>query len=314
VLLKDIMDKHPASPDGRGADRRRLLVVFNPVAGRRHRRRFEATLEALRALGCALELRETEGAGHAGELAAAADPDVFDALVVAGGDGTINEAINGLIPAGARRAALPLAIVPLGTANVLAAEVGLSTRPQSVARTIAGGRVQSIALGRANGRLFTVMAGAGFDAHVVAGVDTALKRRIGKGAYLWQSARQLVRSSWPRYQVEVDGRRFEAASVIVARGRFYAGRFVVAPDARLEAPEFQVCLFGRGGAWNALRYAAALGLGLLPRLRDYRIVPGREVTIEGPADDPLQGDGDVIARLPVSIKILPDALDLIVPN
>jgi diacylglycerol kinase family enzyme len=254
VLLKDIMDKHPASPDGRGADRRRLLVVFNPVAGRRHRRRFEATLEALRALGCALELRETEGAGHAGELAAAADPDVFDALVVAGGDGTINEAINGLIPAGARRAALPLAIVPLGTANVLAAEVGLSTRPQSVARTIAGGRVQSIALGRANGRLFTVM------------------------------------------------------------GRFYAGRFVVAPDARLEAPEFQVCLFGRGGAWNALRYAAALGLGLLPRLRDYRIVPGREVTIEGPADDPLQGDGDVIARLPVSIKILPDALDLIVPN
>ena len=307
------MKKQPPSPDDRGTDSRRLLVIFNPTAGRRHRRRFEATLEALRGLGCPMELRETKGTGHAGELAAPADPDAFDALVVAGGDGTINEAINGLIPAGARRAALPLAIVPLGTANVLAAEIGLSTRPQSVARTIAGGFVKSIALGRADGRLFTIMAGVGFDAHVVAGVDTALKRRIGKGAYLWQSARQLVGSSWPRYRVEVDGRRFEAASVIVAKGRFYAGRFVVAPAARLEAPEFQVCLFGRGGAWNALRYATALGLGLLPRLPDYSIVPGREVTIEGPAGDPVQGDGDVIARLPVSIEVLPGALDLIVP-
>ena len=296
------------------ADPRRLLVIFNPTAGRRHRRRFEATLAALRARGCPLELRETRHAGHAAELAAAVDSKAFDIVVAAGGDGTINEAVNGLIAADAGKACLPLAVLPLGTANVLAAEIGLSADPETLARTIAEGEITSVSLGRANGRIFIMMAGAGFDAHVVAGVDGALKRRIGKGAYFWQAARLLFAFAYPDYRVTLDGESFPAASVIVAKGRFYGGRFVCAPDARLEASEFQVCLFGRRGPWNALRYAAALGRGRLPRLADVRILAARRVTIEGPADDPIQGDGDIIARLPVTLEVLPAALGIVMPR
>jgi diacylglycerol kinase (ATP) len=298
--------------------RRRLLVVFNPTAGRRRQGRLAATLRHLQSAGCDLALRETTARGDAErfarEAAALTNGAAADLFVVAGGDGTINEAVNGLIAA---RNGVPLpalAVVPLGTANVLAQEIGLSTVPAAIARDIAAGLPRAIHIGAANGRCFTMMAGAGFDAHVVAGVSPALKRRLGKLAYVLESVRQLFRFGFPRYRVTIDGSVHDAASVIVAKGHFYGGRFVCAPEARLEAPEFQVCLFERGGRWNAVRYALALALGRLPRLGDYRIVGGRSVVIEGPPGDPVQGDGDIIARLPVCIELVSQPLRVVMPG
>lgn len=292
---------------------RRLLIIYNPTAGQRRRRRFEAVLAALRAQGCRLDLRQTAGPGDAEAMARAADPGAADLIVAAGGDGTVNEVVNGLAGGGGPGGGLPLAVLPLGTANVLAAEIGLAMDPAALARTIAEGPARPIALGQANGRLFSVMLGVGFDAQVVDRVDQGLKRRVGKGAYLWEAARLLRRFDFPEYRVSLDGVSHSAASVIVAKGHFYGGRFVCAPEARLEEPLFQVCLFARPGAWNALRYAAALGLGRLGRLPDYRVLPAREVRIEGPEGDPAQGDGDIIARLPVSVRVLPKALKIVMP-
>jgi YegS/Rv2252/BmrU family lipid kinase len=302
-------DKRPAP--ARAA--RRVTVLFNPAAGGRRRGRLEQTLQLLRESGCAITVQATAARGDAEDMARAygAAAPASDLLVVAGGDGTINEALNGLLANGA---AAPLALVPLGTANVLAAEIGLVTTPAVVARTIAQGVAADAHVGIANGRCFAAMAGVGFDAHVVANVGLDLKRRLGKGAYVVESIRQLFRFRFPRYRVTVDGQAYEAASVIVAKGHYYAGRFVCAPEARLDRPEFHVCLFERGGRWNAIRYAIALALGRLPRLADFRIVRGRTVTIDGPAGDPLQGDGDIIARLPARIEIAPRPLRLIMPR
>jgi YegS/Rv2252/BmrU family lipid kinase len=302
------------STAARGGDGtpRRLLIVYNPAAGQRRRRRFEAVLGALRARGCPLDLRETAGPGDAEALARAAVPGAADLVVAAGGDGTVNEVVNGLA-SGAAPGTLPLAVLPLGTANVLAAEIGLDFAPRALARTIAEGRARPVALGQANDRLFSVVLGAGFDAHAVAGVDMRLKRWIGKGAYVWEATRQLFVFGFPEYRVALDGTRHRAASVIVAKGRYYAGRFVVAPEGRLEAPEFRVCLFTRPGAWHALRYAAALGLRRLDRLPNVRVLPAREVVIEGPEGDPVQGDGDILTRLPVTVRVLPEALKLVMP-
>jgi YegS/Rv2252/BmrU family lipid kinase len=265
-------------------------------------------LQATGARGDAERFAREAGAGMNGFAA-------LDLLAIAGGDGTINEAVNGLIavagPNG--QASLPLAIVPLGTANVLAREIGQSFSPSVAAQTAIGGAPRKIYLGQANGRCFTIMAGAGFDAHVVANVSTTLKLRIGKLAYVWEALRQLFRFPYQRYRVTVDGVAYDAASVVVAKGRLYAGPYVAAPDARLDRPEFQVCLFQRGGRWNAVRYAVALAMGVLPKLGDYRIVTGREVRIDGPAGDPVQGDGDIIAHLPAEIRLAPVALSLMAP-
>jgi YegS/Rv2252/BmrU family lipid kinase len=292
---------------------RNVTVIYNPTAGRRRRRRFEATLAALRALGCAARLLQTTGPGHAEQLARTAAAEQTEILVVAGGDGTINDAVNGLVGPGAGAEPPPLAVLPLGTANALAAEIGLDLDPGRIARTIARGRPVPVSLGRANERLFVMMAGVGFDAHVVEAVSLDLKRLLGKGAYVWEAARALRRFAFPGYRVRLDGADHEAASVIVAKGHFYGGRFVCAPEARLAEPLFQVCLFTRPGAWNALRYAAALGVGRLSSLPDYKVLPAREVRIEGPEGDPVQGDGDVIARLPLELRVLPEALKIVMP-
>ena len=195
---------------------------------------------------------------------------------MAGGDGTINEAVNGL--AGAR---LPLAIVPLGTANVLAAEIGLPTDPRSVARTIALGRPRPISVGVANGRRFLLMAGTGFDAHVVQHVDLALKRRIGKAAYGISILRQLLALRLSRIRRDDRGQTCKAASVLVANAHYYGGRFVCAPAADLRTPTLEVCLFERRGRLSVIGYALAMFTGRLPKLNSYRIVSADKVQIGG---------------------------------
>ena len=297
-----------------GADRRpRVLVVHNPTAGWRRRRRLAAVLDELRRRGCDVVVQETTCRGDAEAFAAAAGSDVYDRIVVAGGDGTINEAINGLSDR-----SLPLGVVPLGTANVLAAEIGLALRPAAIAAAIVDSPPTGVALGRIRGggrtvRRFSMMAGIGFDAHVVARVDPALKRLTGKFAYVVASLRQLLDHRGLMYDVTVDGRPYRAASVIVAKGHFYGGRFVVAPAARLHERYLYVCLFRHAGHLDVIRYSLALLIGQLHRLSDVTLLRARQVEVSGPAGEPVQVDGDHDGVLPIAIDIDDEALQLAMP-
>lgn len=308
-----LMDESPAVGTSRGEDAafdvRRLLVIHNPTAGGRRARRLRAVVARLEARGIGVTVRPTGRRGDAEEFARSADPAEVDAVVAAGGDGTINEVINGLAAHAKAGRPLPLGIVPMGTANVLAAELGLTMDAERIATAIASGRRTTIWPAQANGRVFSLMAGAGLDARVVERVDPRVKRLIGKGAYVAETLVQLATRPDHRYRVTLDdGEAQELASVIVAKGHFYGGRFICAPDARLTEPELHVCLFPRGGRLNALRYVWGVTAGRLARFPDYRVVTARRVRIEGPAGDGLfadavQGDGDVLARLPVEITL-----------
>lgn len=293
---------------------RDLLVIRNPAAGRRGGL-FARTLSRLHALGCQVEVRETATRGDAEAWARDSGGAGYDVVVAAGGDGTVAEVINGLV---AVTGAPPLAILPLGTANVLAIETGLPADPMALAGVIAAGAARAICLGRirdqAGRRIyFSLMAGVGFDAHVVAGVSPGLKKALGKGAYAVESLRQLGAFRTPRYRVTVDGTAYEAASLIVANGRHYAGRYVCAPAAVIDDPVLHVCLFEKGGPVAVLRYMVALQNGSLVRRSDYRIIPARHVTITEPAGEPLQADGDSVAALPVDIDVVPGVLRLVTP-
>jgi YegS/Rv2252/BmrU family lipid kinase len=292
---------------------RRVQVIFNPTAGGARRAKYRQVLEILLRAGVEVDERPTGKRGDAEAFAAELARGACDRLVVAGGDGTINEAINGLAQNRAGGALTPLAILPLGTANVLAREIGLSIRPARVADAILRGPSRPISLGDTNGRRFVLMAGVGFDAHVVARVGKGLKQRLGKGAYVYETLRQVGRFEFPSYRVWIDGREVIAASAVVANARHYGGGFVIAPEASLETPTLEVCLFDTAGRAAALKYAAALVLRLLPYLPDFEVVRGRHVRIHGPAEDPIQGDGDIVAALPTEVRILPDALNLVFP-
>ncbi len=289
---------------------RRVLVIHNPVAGWRKRRRLKAALAAMSAQGLVSELVLTNGPGDAACLAQAVEPEL-DAVFVAGGDGTINEAINGLLGCG--RPPPPLGVLPLGTANVLANELGLPEDPVAAAAVLAQGRVMPVRLGRANGRYFVMMAGIGFDARIVAFLDRRLKRGLGKGAYAVEMLRRLAVDRPYRLRAEIDGRPVEAGSLIVANGHFYGGRFVLAPQARLTEPRLHVCVFERPGRWATARYVLATGLGRLHRLGDYRVIPAERITVDGLPGEPVQADGELITGLPVEIGMAPIPLPVLVP-
>jgi len=300
---------------------RAVLLILNPTAGRRRRGLVDGVIRRVRDLGWTVEVVETKAAGDARRIAETCEAARYSVIAVAGGDGTINEVVNGL----ARRTAAgpALGIIPLGTANVLAHELGLGFSAAAVAQTLTAGREILLQPGEATGagrtRQFSLMAGAGFDAKVVAGVSAPLKRRLGRAAYVWRSLVEVRRYHPVRYAIEIDGVRHEAASVIVTHGRHYAGPYVVAPDAALGRPLLHVCLFERWGRLQTLRFGLALLLGRLPRTSGYRVIAGHDIRVSVLSDagehrrQPVQVDGDDALTLPVSIALAAGAVRLLRP-
>ncbi len=245
-------------------------------------------------------------------MASRADKQGYDTLVAAGGDGTVNEVINGMLQAGVTPR-LRLGVLPLGTANVLAHELALPRRPERAAAVVLEGQRQSVAVGLANGRYFAQMAGVGFDAAVVAAVKPAWKRRLHQGAYVLTSLQMLHRFSFPLYRVTVDGETYQARSAIACKGRHYGGPFVVAPKAELVAPSFQILIFERGGVLNTCRFGFALLAGRLHRARGVRLLEAQDVLIECSEGGAVQGDGELLTELPLSLSIAEPRLEILVP-
>jgi YegS/Rv2252/BmrU family lipid kinase len=301
------------------------LLIRNPTAGRRRQGLVDAVVRQLGAEGWTVEMVDTAAAGDARRLAESHEVDRYAVIAVAGGDGTINEVVNGLATRGER--APPLAIVPLGTANVLAHELGLATTATAVAKTIMFGRAVLVHPGQAScasdpagdPRCFSLMAGAGFDAKVVAGVSAPFKRRFGKAAYVWRSLVETRNYRPVRYAVEIDGVSYEAASVIVTRSRHYAGPYIVAPNATLGEPLLHVCLFERWGRSQTLRFSLALLRGRLPYTGGYRVITGQHIRVSVLCDagelgrQPVQIDGDDALTLPVSIGLASGAVRMLQP-
>lgn len=291
------------------AARKNVYVIYNPAAGRL-RSFLDPTLEVLKQLGVACELVRTSEPGHAEQLAReAAASGRYDAVVAAGGDGTINETLRGLQDSG-----IPLGIIPLGTANVLALEMRFKFNPDSIARTIAFGGTIDMHLGLVNGRIFFLMASAGFDGRVVENVSSKLKNLIGKGAYAFSGFCQFFRAPSSPFDVTVDGAKHRAAWVIVSNSRLYAGTFPLAPDAGLTKSGFSVVLFSGRGRWGLARDLWEILCGQTGASSRTKIVQGTEIIIHGDPSEPVQADGDYAGTLPMSITSAPHRIKLIVPD
>lgn len=277
---------------------RRIVCIHNPVSGSRSNRKVGAVLRILRDDGWRIVVRETSAPGDAErfgrETAASGDADI---VVVAGGDGTINETVNGL-----GGADIPIAILPAGTANVLALELGLGRSPLRLAATIARGRRRALWPGTANGRLFVAMASCGFDGRVMAGLSLKTKRWVGKGAYVLSGARTWLRGDMPALTVTTERESVEGGWIIVTNTRHYAGRFLLAPEADPFEPGLQVVVMPARTRWDLIRQGSALLLGRVSALADVSVVPSRAVRIEGPDGEPFELDGDIAGTLPLEIR------------
>lgn len=290
-----------------------MLVIFNPAAGSRRRRRFERVAGALAEAGIRFTVADTDAPGHGERLAREAVAAGERIVVAAGGDGTIAEVVNGIAGSDAR-----LGVIPIGTANVFAHELGLPFGPQAIAAALRRGAVREVMPGCARfadmrRRLFVQMLGVGLDAAVVAALNGALKRRIGKGAYVLETLRQIATWPFPRLALTLDGRAAQGTQAIATKGRFYGGRHMLAPEASPARPGLVVCVFERGGWWPALCAGAALPLGLLPRLPGLAQHRVAALEIAGPSGLPVQADGDLIGATPVAVSDAESRIAVVVP-
>jgi YegS/Rv2252/BmrU family lipid kinase len=313
ALQHDVLPDRPAAPEPSGrrkAKPRRAILIHNPNAGMVLRRMRDA-VAAFASQGLTLEIQHTAGRGDAWRMAREAPQDVW-AILVAGGDGTFNEAVNGLMQRPPPRPALGL--LPCGTANVLARELGLPLRADKAAQALIGAEAQPIHLGRVDGRYFTVMAGVGMDAQVVAGLSPAMKRHLGRVGYTIETLRQMFFHSPPTLQVTADGQDYRAHSLIAANGRYYGGGFQVTPNARATRRGLDLCLMQGEGCWRVFAQTASVILGTHLKRRDMPIVSSaQQIRVEGPQGAPVQADGELAARLPVTIDAPADWIQVLMP-
>ena len=304
---------------------RNALLIHNPNAGNGGSGRRRMLDEARRILshgGIEAELIETRGPGDATEMAQRATAEGRQLVIACGGDGTLNEVVNGLA-AEQNGHRVPLALLPGGTANILAKELELPWDIPSAAEKLVHGNIKDIALGLATPleqpekrRFFLSVAGAGPDGMIVYGIDLDLKARIGILAYWWQSARQLFSYKFPLFRVVGGSQKLDASLVVVGRTKHYGGPFKITTGADLYEDQFELLALT---TQSGLRYVSYLPNLLMEKLRGTDGVyfwKSDSIVCEPLDGNPVyaQVDGEPLARLPVEFKIVPRALKLLVPR
>lgn len=297
-----------------------VSLIYNPTAGPR-----DAELDIAQAKdylqqhGCQVDISVTRFRGDAVEVARRAAIDRLDAVLVAGGDGTLNEAVNGL--AGSQTA---LGALPIGTGNVWAKELGLPaytlTNPHrllAAAQLMYEATVRTVDLGRAGDRYFLLWAGIGFDAQVAYELEPRERsaKRLGILPYLVAAVQVSREFRGERATVWVDGKviRGHTLLVVVSNAQLYGGVLRITPAAQLDDGYLDVCVF-KGFGWpDILTHTVGVFSGRHLRDPKVKFRRARRVQIDAPKPWPIQVDGDHIGYTPMSFQVIPAALKVLIP-
>ena len=295
----------------------RACIIFNPAAKGDKARQFRRHLDSL---GSLCSLKPTTAPGAAWPLAAEASREGFDVVVAAGGDGTVNEVLNGIGDDADNFFRVNLGVLPLGTINVFARDLGLPLDWRRAWETIRKGRVSVIDLpqveftknGALQRRYFAQLAGAGLDAHAVELVNWNLKKRIGFFAYVVAALKALCAG---QSQISTDGVLHPATGeqVLIGNGRLYGGPFVVFPGAKLSDGLLDVCVFPRA-SWGTL-FACVWGLvrGRLHKSGGAYHFQAESFALTSPTRTLLELDGELVGELPARFSVQRQLLRVIAP-
>ena len=277
-------------------------VIFNPSA---RGEKAQAFCSRLNSRHPQFALRLTTAPGQARLLAAQAVREGFPTIVAAGGDGTAHEVVNGIADVPGGFAAARLGLLPLGTVNVFARELGLPADLTGAIQVLAAGRETTIDLGRVQ------FEGAGMDSRAIALVSWKLKKKIGRLAYL-VAGLAAAREAQPVITVERE-RQLSGELVLLGNGRYYAGSFAFFPGADLRDGLLDACVFPKAGWRSAARVAAGLLTGRVHRWSPAVRLRSSRFRLASASRVLLQLDGENTGELPATIRVLPKALRVIVP-
>ena len=295
----------------------RICVIFNPAARGNKARRFKKFLNEL-SQQCAL--KATTAPGDARRFAQAAVATGYDIIAAAGGDGTVNEVLNGIGDEPGGFAKTRLGVLPLGTVNVFARELKIPLKLEHAWKVLKRARETKIDLGRADflddgksqSRYFMQLAGAGLDARAIELVSWKLKKSAGPLAYV-VAGLQAVAEKQPQISVAAAGQKISGELALVGNGKFYGGSFPIFPEAHLANGQLDVCVFPKVNVPALLQLAP--GFLLRRKLSDHRVRRLRADKFEMTSDSPVafELDGEWIGSLPATFSVERQKLRVVVP-
>jgi diacylglycerol kinase (ATP) len=272
-----------------------VIVIINPAARSERARKLCAAIEELSERSVVYTTGE---AGEAREMAEKAAREGYQTIVAAGGDGTINEIVNGI--AGYD---LTLGVLPIGTMNVFATELGLPSHDLRKAwAIIETGHVREVDLPCVNDHYFVQLAGIGFDAQVVQATTREFKKNFGPLSYVISAAHIASRKP-PRLIIEADERVSEGSFVLVGNGRYYGGPFVIFKNAKIDDGMLDVLVFKNLGYIDIVRYLQAIIFGTHTELHDVEYFQASQLRIQSEQEVPVEVDGEVVGTVPARMSI-----------
>ncbi|NBS13964.1 MAG: diacylglycerol kinase family lipid kinase [Verrucomicrobia bacterium] len=283
----------------------KLCIILNPAAKGDQARR---TLDQMVKLVPEAKIFLTERVGHGEVLAKEAADQGFRTIIAAGGDGTVNEVLNGLDPENCT-----LGVLPVGTMNVLALELGIPSRLDKALEIVRSGKRKKLDLGMANSRRFIQLAGVGLDAETVRRTHPDAKRAWGPWSYLLTAA-QLMVAPAPVLRVEIPGGgEIKGAMVLIGNGRHYGGPFQFFPKADMADGLLDVCVFPKSGPLDLLWYLQAVLLGGPDSLPEVTYRQVSSLKVQADEKIALEVDGEYCGETPVEFRVIPKGLEVIVP-
>jgi diacylglycerol kinase (ATP) len=282
----------------------RVCIIINPAA-----RGAKGRLRKLESLARDAVIKTTSGPGDAEAQAERAVDQGYGTIVAAGGDGTINEVVNGI-----GLAPVALGILPMGTVNVFAMELGIPFNLEAAWKVIRGRKIRPLDLASANGHLFVQMAGVGLDAQIVQRNKRDIKAVLGPLSYLL-TATQVAAEKPPKLRVSSEGQpTVEGSFVLVGNGRFYGGPFALFNEADPQDGLLDICVFKHMNYLHLMRYFRGALFGSLSRFTDVHYFKARKLLVKADREVPLEADGELAGRAPVEFSVRRRKLRVIVPE
>ena len=290
---------------------REFLIIANPISGGgRSKRQAPKLRDALIARGQGAELYFTERGGDAGRRAAEIRPGQYDGVISVGGDGTLNEVINGLVDP-----SIPLCVLAMGTANVLAYELKLPRNPEALADMLTAGHTHPAAIGLIEGRRFLLFASTGLDANIVQRVEAVRTGTLGKWRWVVPALHTVRRWSMkPRRITTEEGTTHDGiTTVVISRVSTYGGIFALPGDIDIGDGKLHVLAFRQRSRWQYFFAALRALRGRLRLGRDVIHLTTRSLKVENPTDYPWQADGDIGGQGDFQVSLDPANARLFVP-
>jgi YegS/Rv2252/BmrU family lipid kinase len=289
----------------------KLVIIANPISGGgRAYQSIRNHIQQWPDPRWEIEILTTRGPEHAGLLAEELLQSPPDLLGICGGDGTVNE-VASRVP----HPPFPVALLPAGTANVVARELGIPLNPVRALQIALMQSVRSVDLGElgAGMRRFLFVAGIGFDAFVVKSVNPGLKRKLGMAAYAAAILNCLRSYSFPEFQVAIGSLTYTATSCLVCNARGYGGGLLFCPDADMSDGVLDILVLEGRRRLDLARFLLNAWFGKAESGAWIHRLKARALRIEGGLDVPVQADGELTGRLPLEITLIPSAFPLVIP-